>query len=350
MIHDLYWIYGCNIVINSALSFATTLILVLMGLFIFRVKDPRIKSMVMTIPLFKLVIDLFLYNFSDWALLHEINPVEAEPGSRTLMMWLHLPLPATTGIQLLTSEGRTFTLADLMTLSIHPGWVKAAFAVVAVVTVCFLGVWSLRFQKSFKLYRTLIYTARPCRKPIFNPLLNYKLNRARIAIVTSQDISVPCALGVFRKYIVFPETLLKELSQTEFEAVVAHEYDHLRWYDSIVRLGSSLLGSVFWWIPMRRCIAYIERLQEYACDRKVVEKGVDPADLAAAICKAAKFAKQPGTPCLCACFVDKYTVSYRIKRLLAEPAKNRMKVLRWMQNLAVAVLMTVILLGKFWIF
>lgn len=348
MMYELGWTYACNVVINSLLSFATTSLLVLGGLTLFRVRDPRTRAIVLAIPLLKLVVDFFLYNFSDWALVHKINPMEAEPGSRTLMMWLSLP--ATTGIQLLTSNGKTFTLADMMTLSMNPGWVKLAVAIVGSITCCFVVAWLGRLSVSIRHYREILSTAKRCSRPVYNLDLDYNVHKARIVIMTSSMVSVPCALGLLKKYIIFPETLVAELSQAEYEAIVAHEYNHLCWYDAFVRLCADFLGRVFWWVPTRWCLARIEQLQEYACDRKAVAKGVAPVDLAAAIFKSAKFAKQQSLPCLCAYFVDKHSMSKRVSRLLAEPRNQGLTFVRWVQYVVLGASMSLILLGKFWIF
>src|SRR5690349_10881624 len=120
MEEQLYWTYAFNIIVNSALSFFTTIFLIELFMFLFRIKHSRMKAICRALPFFKICLDLCLYHFSNWALLHGGNPILADTGTRQLSVMLN-PL---TGIQLSMQDGKTFSIADVIALSIDPFWVR----------------------------------------------------------------------------------------------------------------------------------------------------------------------------------------------------------------------------------
>src|SRR5579864_9128161 len=88
---NLAWIYAFNILINSALAFFTVALLVKFLLWAFKIKQPRIQALALSLPLFKVGFDFFLYNFSRWALSSEINPLLCTPGTRAINATLAYP-------------------------------------------------------------------------------------------------------------------------------------------------------------------------------------------------------------------------------------------------------------------
>ncbi|MBA3816023.1 MAG: M48 family metalloprotease [Parachlamydiaceae bacterium] len=55
--------------------------------------------------------------------------------------------------------------------------------------------------------------------------------------------------ATFGNRIVFPEALVNALSQQEFEAIITHEWQHLRWKDPHTKIIGSLIAHFFWWLP-----------------------------------------------------------------------------------------------------
>lgn len=358
MNQELFWTYGFNILINSTLSFLTVAFFVMLGLHVLRIREPRLRSFFMCIPFCKLILDLFLYDFSNWALNDHYNPLEAEPGSRMISLMLCFPggiqglIPLTAGIQLLVYDGRTFTLADVLSFCIHPVWIKSIVLTCATLSISFLIIWLFRLYKSFKKLNIILQSSEVCMRPIFNPALNFTLQKRRIHLCVSSDVNVPCALGIFKKYILFPADLLHELTQGEFEAIVAHELDHLHWQDCSIRLISRMLTILFWWIPTGWWLNRLEQSQEYACDHKIKQFNLSKIDLASSILKSVQLTKKT-SPCLplsIPCFINQKPLTNRIQLILEEEGPPKKFILKWLKNCLVGVLMGAILFGKFWIF
>jgi beta-lactamase regulating signal transducer with metallopeptidase domain len=95
--------------------------------------------------------------------------------------------------------------------------------------------------------------------------------RENISVLASSEIRVPMAAGFFRRAIIFPQSLLKELSSEEFEQVLCHEMAHLRRGDDWSQLLQEIGRAVFFFNPAIHWIGRrltIER--EMACDDWVI--------------------------------------------------------------------------------
>jgi beta-lactamase regulating signal transducer with metallopeptidase domain len=84
---------------------------------------------------------------------------------------------------------------------------------------------------------------------------------------------------------------MEELSQDEFEAVVAHEFEHLRWKDPLLKIFCSSISTLCWWIPTIWWLKKLEIDQEEASDSGLGKYGIDSVFLASAIIKVLEKAK-----------------------------------------------------------
>ena len=149
--------------------------------------------------------------------------------------------------------------------------------------------------------------------------------------------------------IYLPRALLERLTEKEYEAVLAHEAEHLRNKDLAVRWLLEIIGAIFWWIPTRWLRKRIEEGQEVGCDAQCKRYGVDPLDLASALCKSAKMASKSSEPIVAYRFA-KPAVQRRIRFLLGWE-NIRFRTCRQIFSCALFVLaFFVIFLGRFWIF
>lgn len=271
----LSWIFALNIVVNSALSFYTTILLIEGCVYLFRVTNPRIKAICRILPFCKICLDLCLYHFSGWALLHGMNPVVSEQGSRQLSLLLLNPF---TGIQLSMQEGKTFSMADLIALSIDPIWVQGIVLIAGLGSISFSLLYLKRISSEKREIATMLAGATPLS------LNNLHSSPLQVRVTTSETLSSPCIVG---KVILFPSPLLPVLSKAEIEAIIVHERAHFRWKDCWVRITCGLIASLFWWIPTRWWQKRVEEAQEHAADAAIHKEGIPGTVLAGAILKTA---------------------------------------------------------------
>lgn len=347
-----------NIGLNSLLVFLTTLLLIEILIVVLRIKQGRLASYLRMIPIFKLSLDPFLYDFSRWSYLQDVNPLNCQEGTRTLsaMFGTHsrifecLPLPFSSGIQMTVYNHLTFTLADIIGYSLSPGYL-IIFAILFGLTTIFI------FLKDFKQYLSCILQSknynkfeRIVRKKIHNCKLKSSIKKYSLnIIVTAQFHGSPYVAGLKSPIIFIPHKLLLTLSQKEYEAILAHEIEHVRYKDNLILLILNMICSFFWWVPTRWLRNRIEEGQERGCDAQCKKYGVNPLDLASAINKSAKSISLE-KPFLAYSLSNKHTVSKRIHALLSRKPHGLKKTRFILAVLAASVAFFGILLGRFWIF
>lgn len=335
---ELVWTYVFNLIVNSFLSFATAALIISLLLFSFRIKNGRIRAILFVVPIVKLCIDPFLYDFGNWALVHQVNPLEMAKGTRQLSISVEVFTPLAK-IVFFTDRGQTFTLADIIALSLPSSLVKMFTVGAGGISLILLGGFAIRLWRGARELKGLQQTARCCPRTVENPELKKKLEKVRL--VVSESIEGPCA---FFRSICFPSKLINHLSQAEFEAIVVHELEHLRWHDAASRLFCCLISTLFWWVPTGWWLKKMEQNQERACDAKVGSYQISPLELASAIVKTAKTGR--GLE-LTAYFKGNGSLAKRLEPLLNESTYGKTYGLR----ILFAVLMSLIVFfARFWIF
>lgn len=182
----------------------------------------------------------------------------------------------------------------------------------------FLPISLALILKSLLLIYHLIKTcnqAKKCFREVESPELKKALEEGNIRLLMTEGFSVPVAAG--RKTILIPKKLINELSQREFDSVVAHELEHLRWHDPIVKFLCSSICSLFWWIPTRFWLKRLAEEQEFASDRGIDRFGIEGTALASALVKVVKRGKHE--PLLCQFNSQKHLIFRRVEKMVAAP-------------------------------
>ncbi len=347
-----------NIFLNSFLAFYTAVFLIECIIFLFRLSQGRTVATLRMIPIIKLPLDLFLYDFSSWSYAQGINPLDCEQGTRTLSAvcggmsyvndWLLLPINSS--IQLTVPGHLTFTIADIIGYSIDPLILKIFAGTFICLSAGFMIRNCIQCAGSLKTLDFLAKGSKSLSRKMRNPILASYIKKSRVQILTSQTLmGSPFVAGLISSAIYVPIDLSKSLSRREFEAVISHEIEHVRYKDNLVRLILDFIGSAFWWIPTRWLRHRIEESQEISCDLKCHSYGIDSTVLASAVCKSVKYSVHNTNP-IFVHHLTKHAISKRINTLL-KPASNRFKKISFtMACLAVGIGFFEVLLGRFWMF
>ena len=94
----------------------------------------------------------------------------------------------------------------------------------------------------------------------------------RIRLLQSACAESPFVIGVLRPVIVFPTSLLTQLSPEQIEAILIHELAHIRRHDYLVNLFQVVIDTILfyhpatWWISTR-----IRSERENCCDDIVIK-------------------------------------------------------------------------------
>lgn len=348
-----------NIFLNSFLAFFTVAFLIESVIFLFRIRQGRAAATLRMIPIIKLPLDLCLYDFSRWSYTQGINPLNCEEGTRNLSVWfgwssqitdwLFLPVNIS-GIQLSIPGGFTFTIADLLAYSINPVVLKTFAALLMSLTLGLVIRKLFLYHLSLTALGFLAKNSEPLYKKMRNSNLSSCIRKHGVKILTSPSLTgSPFVVGLISSVVYIPNHLSESLSRKEYEAVLAHELEHVQYKDGLARLILDIIGTIFWWVPTKWLRNRIEEGQEIGCDIKCKKYGIDPTDLASAVCKSAKYAVNTPNH-IFAHSLAKHTILKRINMLL-QPSSNRFKKTYFaFTSLAFGIAFLVIFLGRFWMF
>jgi beta-lactamase regulating signal transducer with metallopeptidase domain len=109
------------------------------------------------------------------------------------------------------------------------------------------------------------------------------------AVCVSDRVRIPTAVGFFKPLIVIPVWALEELSPSELNSMLIHEFEHLRRWDDWTNLAQKILAAVFffhpavWWMDRKLALE-----REMACDEAVLAQISDRNAYAACLVRVAE--------------------------------------------------------------
>jgi beta-lactamase regulating signal transducer with metallopeptidase domain len=167
------------------------------------------------------------------------------------------------------SERPLITLAGPWGLMIFLVWILAASVALLRLVV---GLWQLR---ALRMSCAAIDEAEldPEKR---NVVAEFRSSRS-VTLATSERVNVPTAVGFFKPMIVIPVWALRELTSSELNIVLLHEFAHLHRGDAWTNLLQKTVRAVFlfhpavWWIERRLSLE-----REMACDDQVLAEMANP--------------------------------------------------------------------------
>ena len=177
-------------------------------------------------------------------------------------------------------------------LLLRPWLPRATWAWVACVLAlcCWRGLGWLQLKRWARL-------AQPPADLAWQQRVDSLLKRMRVSrgvqLLTSDNISAPLAMGLFRPLILFPVQLLTNLSANQIEALLAHELAHLRRQNYLVNLMQTVVETllfyhpVIWWVNR-----VIRQERELCCDDLVVSQSENRQDYILALAKTAEWQQE----------------------------------------------------------
>lgn len=266
---------------NSILTFWTLALLVETSIWLLRLRDTRAAWLLRLLPVIKLPLDLLLlYDFSSWSLSLGLDPLQGGAESRQLVLAVGaglsaLFIPWFRLAAFLRFEDSNFSAADLVAIWIGPFLRTVLLAVFVLGSVVFL----------VRLLRQMLDTWTYTRSLQLELVASRKFSFFRTAhIYLSPDAACPFACGIFSCKVVLPKQLASRISHSQFEAIVQHEIEHLKYFDSIADGLLRLIAAFYWCLPglsiwMRR----LQHNKEMACDLAARRKGACGLALAEAL-------------------------------------------------------------------
>lgn len=299
-----------HLIFNSLIVFFGLAISVELFLYFFKIKNSRIRYFCRSLPILKIPFDLLIFLSYGESLFINLNPLSCEIYVRDFINQL-LPGQAET-----VNSGEHLIIPQYIAMQIPSFWLQCLTIGVIVIALAGIGRKFFQLFTSRNYLKHVLIGSTPYSGSVFNKQLQQELRRLKAEILISSKVEIPFAAG--SRYIIFPQNLRQELSQEEFEAVIAHELEHLRWKDPLLKLGCAFVCSICWWIPTTWWLKRFLADQELASDAGVHHYGIDNYALASAVTKTVHHARSLKFDTTAMCLFDssKSTHLSRLKHIL----------------------------------
>jgi len=139
---------------------------------------------------------------------------------------------------------------------------------------------------------------------------------APIPVRCSPSLLEPGVFGVFRPVLLLPEGIHARLDPEQFQAILAHEWTHVRRRDNLAAAVHMLVEAIFWFHPLVWWIgARLVEERERACDEAVFSQGHEPEVYAEGILKVCRLYLESPLPCVAG--VTGSDLKKRVERIMA---------------------------------
>jgi len=186
-------------------------------------------------------------------------------------------------------SGGSSQLVHRSVLTIPADWAFYLFALWG--GVALFGL--LRVAASLWHLHTIRRVCRTVEKAELDPVVRRTLTEFRssrpVELCTSDELSVPAAIGFAQPAVVLPAWTLRELSADDLNTVLLHELAHLQRWDDWTNLAQKVLHALFffhpavWWLEGQLALE-----REIACDDMVLAQTANPRAYAACLVSLAE--------------------------------------------------------------
>jgi bla regulator protein blaR1 len=151
--------------------------------------------------------------------------------------------------------------------------------------------------------------------------------RFLIKLASSGSSMEPGVFGIFRPMLLLPEGMPERLSDSELEAIIAHELAHIRRRDNLFSAVHMFIEALFWFHPMVWWIgAKLVQERERACDEEVLRLGKDPQAYAEGILKVCEFYLE--SPLACVAGVTGSDMKKRIHTIMTHHIGSQLSLMK----------------------
>jgi uncharacterized protein (TIGR03435 family) len=148
-----------------------------------------------------------------------------------------------------------------------------------------------------------------------------------VQVWSSRTRLEPGVFGVFQPVLLLPEGIADRLSPAQLQAILSHEFCHVRRRDNLTAALHMLVEAVFWFHPLVWWIgARLVDERERACDEEVLAQGSEPEVYAASILNVCRFYLE--SRLACASGVTGADLKKRIAAIMAKPILRRLTLAR----------------------
>lgn len=162
---------------------------------------------------------------------------------------------------------------------------------------------AIRWFRNWRLIDRAAHRARPIDHPW------------QIPVFASASQLEPGVFGIVRPILLLPKNLRGELSDEQFDAILAHESRHIQFHDNLTAALHMVVETLFWFHPLIWWIgARLTDERERDCDAAALQHGSSPADYARGIVSVCQNFTE--SPLLCASGISGADLKKRIHEIM----------------------------------
>ncbi|MEZ4647413.1 MAG: M56 family metallopeptidase [Candidatus Eisenbacteria bacterium] len=170
------------------------------------------------------------------------------------------------------------------------------------------------------------------------------LPKGRIRV--SNELSIPCVIGILRPAIYLPAEVLSR-PWRELRAIALHEHAHVRRRDPLrLLVQRTAFVLFFYYPPLWLVLNQLHRTAELACDEEAVGRGADARDLGRAIARSVRTGLSASSPVSALGSPHRPLLAERLRRLQTDRRYRTMHYHRAALFLAAASLMGLALVPR----
>ncbi|HSU58946.1 MAG TPA: M56 family metallopeptidase [Bryobacteraceae bacterium] len=227
--------------------------------------------------------------------------------------WSTAPAVTQSGFSFVEQVGRPFTgPVHGSPLAIHPVVNLLPMILVSLWICGFLivaCVWCIRWRR----IQAAVRSASPSHLKLDVPVLS------------SPALLEPGVFGIFRPVLLLPEGITESLTPEQINAILAHEFCHVRRRDNLAAAIHMLVEAIFWFHPLVWWIgARLVEERERACDEEVLRLGNPPQVYAESILQTCQFYLE--SPLACMSGVTGADLKKRVVRIMTHCAAQHLSV------------------------
>lgn len=262
---------------NSFLAFFIVAFIVDASIKILSIERYRIRATLRLLPFLSLLFDFLLnqYSIASW-----INPLSCTSCLQKFILWLFFP-----ELKAHLAQNQ-ISLLNYLGLTYQYSLFSALFIVLVAISFCSVLIQLIRAFSLMHSLHSIAKRAALCGQLVLSTRLQEVLIKKNAVICCSDETQIP--LAVYPNVIIIPQKTVEILSSDELQAVIAHEWEHIKYRDPLIRLLCHSIAAFFWWVPTAYWMKDIEHEQEIACDQNTSEYNVDGEAIASALLKVIK--------------------------------------------------------------
>jgi len=158
---------------------------------------------------------------------------------------------------------------------------------------------------------------------------------AEVPVLSSSSLVEPGIFGILHPVLLLPEGITNRLSNSQMQAIFAHEISHVRRRDNLTFAMHMLVETIFWFHPLVWWIrARLIEERERACDEAVLQSGNEAETYAEGILNVCKFYIE--SPSACAAGVTGSDLKKRIVRIMSRALGENLSVTRKLLLVSIA--------------